>query len=188
MNNLKLIVGLGNPGKEFLNTRHNVGFRTIDKYLNQNSLALNKNKFNGQFIKTKILNNDVILAKPETYMNLSGDFVVKIKKFFDVALENILIIYDDKDLLCGKFRLRKTGSSGGQNGMKNIINNLSTKDIKRLKIGIGQERISNTANYVLQKFNKEQIKVVDQTITIACDIIDNFIKDSDFVKLSNKFN
>ncbi len=188
MNNLKLIVGLGNPGKEYQLTRHNVGFIAIEHYLKTNNLQLNKNKFNGLFIKTKILGIDVIFAKPQTYMNLSGEFIANIKNFFNISIPNILVIYDDKDLKCGSYKLRPRGSSGGQNGMKNIINHLKTMDVKRLKIGIGSEKPFNTKDYVLQKFSKDQKTDVKQVIQISEKIIDDFIKDSDFTKLMNQHN
>ncbi len=188
MDNLKLIVGLGNPGKAYEQTRHNVGFKIIDTFLTKNNLQLDKNKFKGLFTKTTIFNENVIFAKPLTYMNLSGEFIIKIKQFFNIKNENILIIYDDKDLLCGKYRLKTKGSSGGQNGMKNIIQHLSTQDIKRLKVGIGSIDKFNTRDYVLQKFSKSQKLLMTPVINQTENIINDFIKNSDFTKLMNQYN
>ncbi len=188
MSNLKLIVGLGNPGKEYQATRHNIGFSVIDNYLDKNNISFDKNKFNGIFIKTRIFNQDVIIAKPLTYMNLSGEFVANIKSFFNISIPNILVIYDDKDLNSGAYKLRPKGSSGGQNGMKNIINHLKTQDVKRLKIGIGSDKPFKTRDYVLQKFSKDQKKLLNEVIDLSTKIIDDFIKDSDFTKLMNDYN
>lgn len=143
-----LIVGLGNPGQEYEKTRHNMGFQVIDKLANKWKVSLNKEDFHGLYCKTKFNEEDVILLKPLTYMNLSGQSVMELAHFYKIPTENILIIFDDLDTIPGKIRLREKGSSGGQNGIKSIIQMLHTEEIKRIKIGIGRPNIP-TVDYVL---------------------------------------
>ena len=125
---MKLIVGLGNPGREYENTRHNVGFMTIDNYANNNNITIDKQKFDGLFVKTNIKGIDIILLKPLKYMNLSGEVVKKFVDFYKINIEDILIINDDLDMQLGKIKLKSKGSSGGHNGLKNIENHLNTQE------------------------------------------------------------
>ena len=130
---MKLMVGLGNPGAEYQNTRHNLGFAVIDQLANQLKVELNKKKFNGLYCKT----GEYILLKPQTYMNNSGECVAAFLNYFQIPLDNLLIIYDDIALPLGNFRYRFQGSAGGHNGIKNLIEKLGTTKFKRLKVGIG---------------------------------------------------
>ena len=183
---MKLIVGLGNPGSEYSNTRHNVGFEIIDKYLNKYNLVSNKTKFEGIYIDTVINNNKVIFLKPQKYMNLSGEVVKKYVDYFKIDINDILIIHDDLDQEIGKIKLKQNSSSGGHNGIKNIENNLNTKNYKRLKIGISNNKNVNTKDYVLGKFSKEERKILDKTIEKSCEIIDDFLI-LNFDMLMNKY-
>lgn len=149
-----LIVGLGNPGSEYAKTRHNMGFQTIDRLADKWGLTFNQENFKGTYVKTKFKGEDVILLKPLTYMNLSGESVSLIMNYFKIPVENVVIIYDDLDTIPGKIRLREKGSSGGQNGIKNIINILKTENIKRIRVGIGKNNIS-IIDYVLGRPSKE---------------------------------
>lgn len=167
---MKLIIGLGNPGKEYETTRHNVGFKAIDLYAHHKDLKLNKRRFNGIFYKGK----DFVLAKPHTYMNLSGLFVARLIKYFKVDLENVLIIYDDINLPIGTIRYRTKGSSGGQKGMQDIIERLNTNAIQRLRIGIGKPH-NNIKNYVLQPFSPMQISKLDEQKATIIQQIEEFI-------------
>ena len=185
--NTYLIVGLGNPGKEYDLTRHNIGFMSIDYYLSKNNLNLTNNKFNGEFLKTSINDKDVILAKPLTYMNLSGNFIRDIINFYKIDINNILIIYDDMDLEICKLRLRNKGSAGGHNGIKSIISNLGTDGFKRLKIGIGKPIHNNIIDYVIGKFTKEELEQINQIYPTIENIINDFIN-KDFTFLMNKYN
>jgi PTH1 family peptidyl-tRNA hydrolase len=182
---MKLIVGLGNPGKEYDNTRHNVGFMIVDRYCYKNNLNFKK-KFNGLYAATKINNEDVIFLKPQTYMNLSGEIVRKFADFFKIEIKDILVIYDDMDFQLGTFKIKPDGSSGGHNGIKNIISNLNTDKFKRIRIGISKNA-NDTINYVLGKFSKEEQKVIDEVINKMVEIIDNFNNDN-FELLMNKYN
>src|SRR5205085_838654 len=132
---MKLIVGLGNPGKEYENTRHNLGFVVIDQLASKLDVELNKKKFNGFYCQT----GEYILLKPQTYMNNSGECIVAFLNYFRIPLDNLLVIYDDIALPVGKFRYRCQGSDGGHNGMQNIIKLLGITDFKRLRVGIGHE-------------------------------------------------
>lgn len=171
-----LFVGLGNIGKEYENTRHNMGFSVLD-YFSKNYLKeeINKLNFQGTYLKTNYLNQQVIFLKPSTYMNLSGQSVSEIVKFFKINVEDIVVIYDDLDLEPGKIRLRPSGSSGGQKGMKNIIEHLKTEKIKRIRVGIGKAPYS-VVDYVLEKPTKEQQLALNQAIEKACQAIEDTIK------------
>ncbi len=153
-----LIVGLGNPGQEYDNTRHNIGFYLIDQYLAKNNLTLNNEKFKGAYGKFNINNEEVIIAKPLTYMNLSGEFIRDIIKFYKIDLNNVLVVYDDMDLPLGKLRLKDNGSAGGHNGIKSIIQCLGTQNFKRIKFGIDKptNKSYSIVDYVLGKFDSNE--------------------------------
>ncbi|TPE57704.1 aminoacyl-tRNA hydrolase [[Mycoplasma] falconis] len=178
---MKLIVGLGNPGVEYAKTRHNVGFMVIDKMAEKLQTPLTEKKFNGVFYKDK----EVILAKPLTYMNKSGDFVAAITNYYDVALEDVIIVYDDLDVVLGKAVIRQKGSAGGHNGMKDIIAKLHSEDIKRLKIGIGRD--GNVIDYVLGKFSYADSIVIDRIIEVASEALISFIS-NDIRFVMNKYS
>lgn len=171
-----LIVGLGNPGKEYEKTYHNLGFLALDYFCLQNNIEIKKAKDNALIFEGKINNKKVILAKPQTYMNLSGTSVVRLAKRFDIKPENVLIIYDDIDLEKGQVRYRQSGSGGTHNGMKNVIQQLSTNNVPRIRIGAGKddENIKDVADYVLSS-----IKNVDNYVSAfekVKNLIDEFIE------------
>ena len=144
---MKLVVGLGNIGKEYENTRHNIGFMFVDRYLKYRNINDKfKEKFNAMYIETTINNEKVMFIKPMTYMNNSGLAVNAFLNFYKVSSDDILVISDDLDLDLGKFRLRSNGSSGGHNGLKNIISNLGTDKFKRLRVGISNDK-EDVTNY-----------------------------------------
>lgn len=184
---MKLIVGLGNPGNDYKNTRHNIGFMVIDKICDKLNIVLDKEKFNGIWIKTKYKNEEVIFCKPLTYMNNSGECVRKLVDFFNIDLKDIIVIFDDKEINLGKLRLREKGSSGGQNGMKSIINHLNSDQIKRIRCGVGKESKMDAASFVLSKFSKDELdlleKVVDKASDGALACLEN-----NFSVVMNKYN
>lgn len=184
---MKLIVGLGNIGKEYDNTRHNVGFKALDQLLNKYNIILDKNKYDGYYTKTIIKDEQVILLKPAKYMNLSGEVVRKYVDFFKIEIENILIISDDLDQEVGKYKLKQKGSSGGHNGLKDIEKHLGTDKYKRLKIGISNNRLIDTKDYVLGKITKEDNEILDKIYKIVPNIIEDFIS-LDFDALMSKYN
>lgn len=181
---MKLIVGLGNPGKEYENTRHNIGFMVIDNYLKNEKF---KTKFNGMYLKKVINNEEVIFLKPLSYMNLSGEVVKKYVNYFKINLNDLLIISDDLDMPCFKIKLKYKGSSGGHNGLKNIIQNINTEEFKRLKIGISNNLNIDTKSYVLSKFNQEELEKLHKKFEITNNIINDFIN-LDFEKVMSKYN
>lgn len=185
--NLKLIVGLGNPGDEYKNTRHNVGYMVLDHFASLINMEFNKEKFNGSYFDVTIDGEKVIFLKPLSYMNLSGEVVVKFINFFKIDVNDILIIHDDLDLDIGKYKLKYKGSSGGHNGLKNIELHLKTNVYKRWKIGISNDKRMETKDYVLGKFNQEEKNKIDEIIKISDTLIPDFLK-LDFDRLMNKYH
>ena len=184
---MKLIVGLGNPGKEYENTRHNIGFIFLDYFANNNKVSIDKEKYNGLYTQTIINDEKVILLKPLSYMNLSGEVVKRYVDYFKINLEDILIINDDLDMSFGKIRLRPEGSSGGHNGLKNIALHLGTEKFKRLKIGISNDKTIDTKDYVLGKFSKEEKETINDLKEIVSNILLDYLT-TDFDKLMCKYN
>lgn len=171
---MKLIVGLGNPGKDYQNTRHNVGFLVLDNFLKTNDW---KEKFNALYHEERMNGEKVIFVKPLTYMNLSGDAIVKFVNYYDVNVQDILVIHDDLDLPFSTYKLKKNSSSGGHNGIKSIINRLGTQEFARLKIGVSHDKSIDTKDYVLGNFSKsekEQFGVMQEDFN---KIIESFVKD-----------
>ena len=184
---MKLIVGLGNPGRKYDKTRHNIGFMFLNNYVNTKCLGSFKEKFNGVFLDVNINGERVIFLEPLTYMNLSGDSVKKYADYFNINIDDILIICDDLDMPLGKLKLKKSGSSGGHNGLKSVELAFSSVNYKRLKIGIGNNKNIETKDYVLGKFNKDEFNILNEKMKIVNNIIDDYLK-IDFDKLMNKYN
>lgn len=184
---MKLIVGLGNPGKEYENTRHNMGFITIDRFAKKNNVNIDKNKFDGLYTELKINNEKVILLKPQKYINLSGEVIKKYIDFYKIDINDILIISDDLDQPIGKYKLRYKGSSGGHNGLKNMELHLHTNEYKRIKIGISNNKDMDTKDYVLGKLNKETLDIINPVIDKVQDILEDYFSLS-FDNLMNKYN
>lgn len=183
---MKLIVGLGNPGKEYENTRHNIGFMMIDEIVNKYNLV-GKEKLNGIYYEYKINDEKIYLLKPLSYMNLSGTVVKKYLDYFKIDISDLLIINDDLDLPVGTHKLREKGSSGGHNGLKNIEQNIGTNEYKRVKIGISNNKDIDTRDYVLGKFSKTEKEELNKFIKLAPELIDDFVNLT-FQNLMNKYN
>jgi PTH1 family peptidyl-tRNA hydrolase len=168
---LKLIVGLGNPGKEYEKTYHNIGFCFVDKLAEKLDIEIKKQTCKSLIGEVKFQTKDglekIILAKPETYMNLSGEAVVALKNKYKIKDEDIYIISDDIDLPVGKYRYRESGSAGTHNGLKNIIQLLGAENFKRIRIGIGKDEKMDLADYVLSKVSQENSEKIDKTIEEA---------------------
>lgn len=184
---MKLIVGLGNPGKEYEKTRHNCGFMVIDKLAEKLNVNVDQNKFKGLYVKVKYHGDDIILLKPQTYMNLSGESVIAVMQFFKIDKEDLLVIYDDLDMPVGKLRLRKTGSAGGHNGIKNIIAHLNSQDFKRIRVGIDRHKYMKVVDYVLSGFSKLETEAITQGIENAANAIIDYL-DHDFDYIMNRYN
>ena len=183
---MKLIVGLGNPGNEYNNTRHNIGFYYLDLFANKLNISF-KEKFNGMYCKIKIGNEDVILLKPLTFMNLSGESVIKFVNYFKIKVEDILVIHDDLDINLGRIKLKDNGSSGGHNGIKNIIFNLNSENFKRLKIGISKNNNYDTKDYVLGHFTREEQEIIKSNEEKILNILNDYFK-LPFNDLMSKYN
>ncbi len=184
---MKLIVGLGNPGKEYENTRHNIGFIFLDQYCKSKGFSIDKKKFNGLYTKQKVNNEEVIFLKPQSFMNLSGGVVFSFVTYFKIDINDILIINDDLDLYFGNYRLKQKGSSGGHNGLKDIERHLKTNAYKRLKIGISNNKDMDTKDYVLGKFSKYELEKIEELAIPVNHIIDDFLT-KDFNQLMSKYN
>lgn len=185
---VKLIIGLGNPGKPYEHTRHNIGFDVIDELANRWNAPLNQSKFNGMYASVHRPEGKVILLKPLTYMNLSGESVRPLMDYFDIDLEDIIVIYDDLDLETGKLRLRAKGSAGGHNGIKSLIQHLGTQEFNRIRVGVNRPPAGmKVADYVLSKFSKEDQPVVKEAIDKSCDAVEMALK-KPFLEVMNQFN
>jgi peptidyl-tRNA hydrolase, PTH1 family len=148
-----LIVGLGNPGTKYENTRHNIGFRCVEALAKKHGMSFSKQEHKAMTASGRIAGKRVILAKPQTFMNVSGDSVVPLANFYKIPHERILVIYDEMDIALGELRLRKGGSSGGQNGMKHILQRIGTQEINRIRCGVGRPPgRMNPADYILTDF------------------------------------
>ena len=186
---MKVIVGLGNPGREYEMTRHNVGFWAIDRLADEWGIALNQGKFKGLMGEGRVGTEKVILVKPLTYMNLSGECVAPLLNFYKLdAEEDLLVIYDDLDLPCGKIRLRTKGSAGGHNGIKSLIAHLGTQEFKRIKVGVDRpEPGRKVADYVLSTFLPEQKADVDEAVKRAVEASKAWM-DISFLRVMNQYN
>ena len=182
-----LIVGLGNPEKEYENTRHNMGFNVINKIAKDCDIKVSQSKFKGLYTVENINGEKVILLKPQTYMNLSGESIIQFKNFYKISNENIVVIYDDIDLELGDLRIRKSGGAGTHNGMKSVVSVLG-KEFTRIRIGMGEpNNKENIINYVTGRISKKEREILDETIVDAVNSIKEIIKNG-VDSAMNKFN
>ncbi len=184
---MKLIVGLGNVGKKYDNTRHNIGFMCLDDFAHFSGVTFNE-KFNALMAHVIINGEKAILIKPTTFMNLSGEAVRKFKDYYDIEIDDILIIQDDLDLEFGISKLKFNSSSGGQNGIKSIISHLKTQEFLRFKIGISNEYKKNASSFVLSPFSKKEQALLNELYIKTNNLIEDFIKGTDRSDLMNKYN
>lgn len=185
---LYVIVGLGNPGKTYSNTRHNVGFDTLDILAERNNIKINKIKFKSVYGEGNINGEKVLLVKPQTYMNNSGETVRDIANFFKLNPKEIIVIVDDIDIEFASVRVRQKGSAGSHNGLKSIIYLLGSDDFPRIKIGIGKKHESqNLADFVLSRFSKDERKIIEESLVYSAEAVETIIKDGIEASM-NKFN
>ena len=174
-----IVVGLGNPGKEYEKTRHNVGFEVIDSLSKKLDIAVNKIKFKSLIGEGLYKGEKIVLQKPQTFMNSSGEAVYDIVDFYKLPLSNLIVVYDDKDLDVGKIRVRKKGSAGGHNGMKSIIYILNSDDFPRVRLGIGKPK-GDMIQHVLGRFEERDMDIVinsiDNAANAVLDIIENGVE------------
>ena len=187
-NKMYLIVGLGNPEEEYSHTRHNMGFDTVNKLAKQYDIEINKKKFKGIYGVGNIEGEKVIILKPQTYMNLSGESIKEAIDFYKIESENIIIIYDDIDIKPGIIKVRKTGGPGTHNGMKSVIQNIQMKEFPRVRVGIGMpEHKNDLINYVIGKIPEEEKEILDKSTTTAKEAVIEIIKNGIDIAM-NKFN
>ena len=187
---VKLIVGLGNPGDKHEKTRHNVGFMAIDAIAEKESVHFTEDaNFKAYWGSSFINGEKVYFVKPTTFMNNSGIAVKALMTYFNISIEDILIIYDDLDMTVGKLRLRQKGSAGGHNGIKSIINYLKTSDFDRIKIGIGRPQPNTTViHHVLGDFSQEERIQIDLSLERTTDAIYDYLQGMQFSQLMQKYN
>ena len=185
---MKLVAGLGNIGEKYTWTRHNVGFMVVDKWAIQNDITFKENKkLLCNLVKFKKGSEDIILIKPTTYMNLSGDAISSVMSYYKIAVEDLLVIYDDLSIELGKIRFRPDGSDGGHNGIKSIIKSLGTTNFARLKVGIGPQPPIPAEDFVLQNFYKSQLDQLKPVLKTAVEGIE-FYLDEGMQKTQNFYN
>ena len=174
-----IIAGLGNPGKEYTGTRHNIGYSTVDYLAEKHNVKLNKLKFNSVYGEININGEKVMFVKPVTYMNRSGIAIQEIINFYKIPVENLIVIYDDIDISVGSLRIRPNGSPGTHNGMKSIISHLGSSNFPRIRIGIGRNPDMDLADYVLQRFNSSDVEklgpIIEKAADAAIEIIESTV-------------
>lgn len=183
---MKLIVGLGNPGKKYEGSRHNMGFMAVDLFSDVSKIDVDREAFQGILGRGKIFDQDVMLFKPTTFMNLSGHAVQQVVSYFKIDVDDIVVIYDDMALAPGTIRLRLSGSSGGQKGMQNIIDQLGTDKIKRIRVGIGEPH-DDAVDYVLSKPMKDEVPLIEDALNRVKDALVTYLK-RDFAVAMNNYN
>jgi PTH1 family peptidyl-tRNA hydrolase len=186
---VKLIVGLGNPGIEYQFTPHNLGFLAVDRIAQQNGVMIDNRHCRALTARTRIGNEEVLLAKPETYMNLSGMSVRELVEKYEVgSLKDLLVIYDELDLPLGRVRIRERGSSAGHKGMESVIGALGTQEVSRLRIGSAPDHpVKDGARYGLAPFKKSQLVAVDEVLDLAADAVSVIVNDG-IATAMNRFN
>ncbi len=184
---MHVIVGLGNPGKKYAGTRHNAGFEVLDHFAKRHGIKINKIKFKGLFGEGTLKGEKVLLLKPQTFMNLSGRSVREIFEFYKVEIDRLIVVYDDIDTPLGKIRIRKKGSSGSHNGMKDIIYNIQTDQFPRIRVGIGSSGKKKLVGHVLGAFKENEIESIQKTVSWASEALETIVSE-DIDKAMNKYN
>jgi peptidyl-tRNA hydrolase, PTH1 family len=185
---MKLIVGLGNPGKQYENTRHNIGFDVIDELSDKFSIPLNQSKFKGLYGMGLHKGEKIVLLKPLTYMNLSGESIRAVMDYYQIDIEDIMVIYDDLDLPVGKIRLRQKGSPGGHNGIKSTVAHIGTQEFNRIRIGIDRPKNGmKVPDYVLGRFYDEEKPLTQEAVIKSAAACEAWLE-KPFLQVMNEFN
>ena len=180
---MRIVIGLGNPGREYADTRHNIGFMVLAELARRNSAKAERSRFRAELTEYFMNGEKIILVAPQTYMNLSGVAVNQVVNWYRVPIEQMLVIYDEIDLPLGQLRMRETGSAGGHNGLKSIIQELGTNKITRLRVGIGRGPGTAVA-HVLSRFNPMEQQAVPDLITRAADAVELWIKEGSIAAMN----
>ncbi len=173
----KLIVGLGNPGRKYAGTRHNIGFRLLDELAARARLSVNQSKFDGLYTTGVIAGEDVVLLKPQTFMNKSGKSVLAARQFYDIAVEDTIVLHDEIDLEAGVLRLKDGGGHGGHNGLRDIISRTGERDFIRVRLGIGRPEHGNVTAHVLGRFAGDEEDDVAELVVDGCDAVEILLTD-----------
>lgn len=185
---MKLIVGLGNPGKRYSDTRHNLGYKVVEELAKRFEIKFKKSKrLKAKIAQARINGQEFCLVKPLTFMNFSGEAVKELFNYFKIDLKDILVVVDDINLSVGKIRIREKGTSGGHKGMQSIIENLNSEEIPRLRIGIGKPEKETYSEYVLEKFKEEEKEKIENAIKKSADAVEVYIKEG-IVASMNRYN
>jgi PTH1 family peptidyl-tRNA hydrolase len=185
---VKIVVGLGNPGQEYSITRHNLGFMVADRLASIHSFPVSRKKFKSKIALGSISGKEVLLVKPQTFMNLSGEAVGRLVRFYKRPLSDLLVVYDDVDIPFGAIRLRPSGGAAGHKGMESIIDNLGSDEFPRLRIGIrGSEPRGDLSKYVLRRFTPEEKDSLNEIIDKSCNAVEAALTES-FEAAMNRFN
>jgi PTH1 family peptidyl-tRNA hydrolase len=188
LGSIKVLVGLGNPGKKYAGTRHNVGFEVVAELARRHGASKPKVKFDAEIAQAPVAGQKLLLVAPQTYMNASGRAVRQIVDFYHIAKADVLVAIDDINMELGRLRIRRSGSAGGQKGLENIIQHLGTPDVPRLRIGIGRpEAGRDSADYVLARFHKSELAAIDGAIRLAADAVETWIAEG-IDQAMNRFN
>ena len=182
-----VIAGLGNPGKKYEDTRHNMGFLVLDEFAKNHGISLTKIKHKALVGEGRIWGEKVLLVKPQTYMNLSGESLREVVSYYDVPMNNLIVVYDDLDLETGALRIRKKGSSGSHNGMKSVIYQLQSDAFPRIRIGIGASDGEDWKDFVTGKVSQKEAGILAETIKKAAESIDCILKDGIDIAM-NRYN
>lgn len=186
----KLIVGLGNPGSKYDNTRHNIGFMAVDNIVKELNLKFTEDKTFKAYVTSGFMNGEkVYFIKPITFMNKSGIAVKALLTYFNIPIEDLIVIYDDLDMAVGKIRFRQKGSAGGHNGIKSIITHIGTQEFDRIKIGIGRPQNGMTViNHVLGKFSTEEMITIDNTLCKVDNAVNHYLQTNNFEDTMRRYN
>lgn len=185
---MKMIVGLGNIGPQYDRTRHNTGFMAAEAFASEHGILINTRKMDAKYGTGVVNGTKVMVVQPTTFMNESGRAVHPLMKYFDVSIDDVIIVHDDMDLPVGKVRFRDKGSAGGHNGIKSIIEHLGTKEFARLKVGIEHPKQTKVVDYVLGRFTSDQQPMINQALDTAVAGLDDWIAGMSMTELENKYN
>jgi peptidyl-tRNA hydrolase, PTH1 family len=186
---VKLIVGLGNPGSKYQQTRHNVGFMVIDEVLKRHQLQAKYDaKFNAEVAVFKNNTDTLIFAKPSTFMNLSGETIYKMIHYYQIDIDDVLVVVDDVNIDTGRLRLRPIGGHGGHNGLRHIIGLLKSEDFKRIRIGIGYQNNMPLDKFVLGKFDTDELPLIEKAVTQSANAVMTYIQGVPFIDVMTKYN
>lgn len=184
---IRLIAGLGNPGARYTHSRHNVGFMVADRFVKAHDMKFLRRRFNAEVAEGEVAGTRVMVIKPQTFMNSSGEAVGKFFSFYKVAPQDLLVIYDDLDLPLGKLRLRPRGSAGGHHGMESIIARIRTTDFPRLRVGIGRPNPDADIDHVLGEFDEDEFRVMNETLQRGAQAVGVWLADG-IAKAMNEYN